>query len=62
MLEGREREKELDFLMERDRLNREAEQISLAGMENDFRMPSVGEFTERPKWQMEDAGLLPART
>lgn len=62
MLESRTRDKELDFLMERDRLNREAEQIDLTGMGNDFRLPSVGEFTERPAWQMEDAGLLPPRT
>jgi hypothetical protein len=60
MLSSREREKELDILMERDRLNRDANQIT--GLQNVTvnNLPQMGEFLERPKWQMEDAGLLRA--
>lgn len=59
ILEGQSKQKELDALMERDRLNREAKQIrGLTLVELKTVLPSIGKFTETPAWVMPEAGLL----
>jgi len=57
--ENRAADKELDALMKRDKLNYANQEISgLTAIELKTTLPSVGVFTEKPKWQMPDAGLI----
>jgi hypothetical protein len=49
----------LNYLMERDRLNRDAIKIKgLTNIELKTVLPSIAKFTETPKWQMPQAGLI----
>jgi hypothetical protein len=58
--ENRSADKELDALMERDRLNNSNQQINLSGMDLKTPLPSIGAFMDKPKWAMPTAGLKPA--
>ena len=62
MQEARTSRKEIDALMERDRLNRESTQIS--GLTQSTVAPpsyKIDSFLDKPKWQL-DNGLLSARS
>lgn len=59
MTDARASEKEIDALMERDRLNRESLKISgLDSIQLKTVLPTISGFMERPKWQMPDTGLI----
>jgi hypothetical protein len=59
MAESRSVDKEIDALMERDRLNLASKEISgLEEMDLKVVLPSVGTFMERPEWEMPEAGLI----
>lgn len=63
MYESRASKKEIDALMERDRLNRDALRVGgLSDITTRPTLPTISGFLEKPKWQLDDSGLLPVRT
>jgi hypothetical protein len=57
--EERAQDKRLDALMERDRLHYASQEISgLSDLDLKTALPTIGKFTERPEWQMPQAGLI----
>ena len=57
--ENKTANKQIDALMERDKLHYASQEISgLTAMELKTTLPSVGVFADKPKWQMPNAGLI----
>jgi hypothetical protein len=57
--EERAQDKRLDALMERDRLHYASQEIGgLSNLDLKTALPTIGKFTERPEWQMPQAGLI----
>lgn len=61
IMDKKQRDEELQYLMERDRLNRNVNKINLKGLEGGTVAPEIGEFTQRPKWELGNAGLFEKR-
>jgi hypothetical protein len=58
MAEAKARKDELEAAMERDKLYIASKKTNLSGVNTRSVLPSISAFTERPKWEMPQAGLL----
>jgi hypothetical protein len=62
MMASRASDREREAQLERDRMKYDNEKIGgLMNMQAQPPIPSIATFAERPKWQMDDSGLLPRR-